>query len=287
MVMASANPKRVVLASKVVDQSHLPDKAVHNVELSESRTTAATISLTAVSLGSGSVPKLYLSDDVETVPPISGQHVGVSNVLADTSVALSSAGSATVVDEVTFSIRDTYGFSVDSSSPAVECQLVAAENNITVPFTVELTGKKCGKLALQGVWIGAMYTQATIVCGGVVTDRSVTATTAVSCGPALLCEDNKGLLITLVALVVLLILAVAAGILVYFCRSRKKTAAIPMQQITITEARPVVGTSIPVAVAMEVEVAHLATSIGPSSSAEDKKPPASVARSATPDIPPP
>jgi hypothetical protein len=100
MVMASANPKRVVLASKVVDQSHLPDKAVHNVELSESRTTAATISLTAVSLGSGSVPKLYLSDDVETVPPISGQHVGVSNVLADTSVALSSAGSATVVDEV-------------------------------------------------------------------------------------------------------------------------------------------------------------------------------------------
>ena len=115
--------------------------------------------------------------------------------------------------QVTFSIRDTYGFSVDSSSPAVECQLVAAENNITVPFTVELTGKKCGKLALQGVWIGAMYTQATIVCGGVVTDRSVTATTAVSCAPALLCEDNKGLLITLVVLVVLLILAVAAGIL--------------------------------------------------------------------------
>ena len=115
--------------------------------------------------------------------------------------------------QVTFSIRDTYGFSVDSSSPAVECQLVAAENNITVPFTVELTGKKCGKLALQGVWIGAMYTQATIVCGGVVTDRSVTATTAVSCGPALLCEDHKGLLITLVVLVVLLILAVAAGIL--------------------------------------------------------------------------
>jgi hypothetical protein len=100
MVMASSNPKRVVLASKVVDQSHLPDKAVHNVVLAESRTTAATISLTAVSLGSGSVPKLYLSDDVETVPPISGQHVGVSNVLADTSVALSSAGSATVVDEV-------------------------------------------------------------------------------------------------------------------------------------------------------------------------------------------
>ena len=100
MVMASANPKRVVLTSKVVDQSHLPDKAVHNVVLAESRTTAATISLTAVSLGSGSVPKLYLSDDVETVPPISGQHVGVSIVLADTSVALSSAGSATVVDEV-------------------------------------------------------------------------------------------------------------------------------------------------------------------------------------------
>lgn len=42
-----------------------------------------------------------------------------------------------------------------------------------------------------------------------------------------------------------------------------------------------------VAVAMEVEVAHLATSIGPSSSAEDKKPTSVVARSATPDIPPP
>lgn len=299
MVMATTNPKRVVLASQVVDQAHLQNNAVHAVELSEARTVAAVISLTVTSgassgagvgAGSGGRDRLVIGADVETFPPISGQHVDVSHVLGDTAVPLSTlyaTGAATLLDQVTFSVKDTYQFSVDSSAPAVNCQLVAAENNITVPFTVELVGRQCGGLALTGTWIGAMYTQATITCGGIIGGGRQQARADGPCDPSAgLCEPrNNTLLVVLVVLVSLLLLAIAGGVGLYYCRSRKKTAAIPMQQITVTEARPVVGTSIPVAVAMEVNMAHPALGSS-SSSADDKKATSAVplARSVTPDI---